>query len=335
MFAIIDSNDSRRMQFRNIEAFVTAAITENFTHAGRRLHLSQSAVSQQIQLLEKEVGEPLFIRMNRRVKLTRAGEELLPAAKELLRWRAILIEKSNPQATELGGQLTVGTSAAATAYLWSSIYQAFAFEHPRIEMDIRTVPRTQDTIDHVISGDLDVGFAPMPVTTRKLEGRPLGFQEAFLTTAASHRLGTLKNVRARDLANERFILYEPQISFRNLADQFFQRERITPKVVLESNDTHLIRAMVEVDFGIAFLPNWSIQREIREGRLRVIPVPGKPLVQELGLIFRERGLPPAARAFVEFCTANRKLLPEVAQTRTHPRKSLTRFSSGTAWTTSN
>lgn len=309
------------MELHQIEAFVTAAMTGNFTRAAAQLRLSQSAVSQRIRLLEEEVGRALFIRTNRRVRLSRAGKDLLPAAQEMLKWRSIMLRKSKPSAAEVAGQLTVGTSSAATAYLWAKVYQAFAQQYPRIEMDIRTMQRTQDTIDQVVSGDLDVGFTPLPLGKPGLESRALGFQEAVLTVPAHHRLGKLRAVHPKDLAGEPFILYEPQISIRWLTDQFFRRKGITPKIILESNDTHLIKAMVEVGFGIALLPNWSIERERKEGRLQIVPVSGARLVQELGLLYPKDGLSPAARLFVEFCTANRNLLPSVAQTKGEWRRS--------------
>lgn len=303
------------MDLRQIEAFLTAASTRNFTRAAAQLHRSQSAVSQQIRLLEEEIGEPLFIRTNRRVALSRAGKDLLPVAQEMLRCRSLLLERRKSGPLEVAGRLTVGTSAAATAYLWARMYRAFAQEHPRIEMDIRTMQRTQDTIDNVLSGELDLGFTPLPLSKPGLESEPLGYQEAVLAVPAQHPLGRRRLVRGRDLEGEGFILYEPRISFRWLSDEFFRREGIAPKVILESNDTHLIKAMVEVGFGVAFLPNWSLERETKEGRLQVVHLAGARLLQEFGLTFRKRGLSSAARTFVEFCKAHRHLLPKAAQAR--------------------
>lgn len=302
------------MDFRHIQAFVAAAATANFTRAGEHLGRTQSAISQQIRLLEDEVGQALFIRMRHRVTLTRAGESLLPVAREILKCRDIMQGKGKGKAGigELTGPLSVGTIAAGIVYLWASVCQSFASRHPGIEVAIRATERTQDTIDRVVSGDLDVGFAPLPTTTR-VESHVLGTQEAVLVTATSHELGTRRAVRPRDMANERFILYEPQISMRWLTDQWFEAAGIAPKVVLESNDTDFIRALVEVGFGIAFLPNWAVARAVADRRLRVVPISGLPLKQEFGVIFRKHGLSLAARAFVDYCNANRNLLPPVTQ----------------------
>src|SRR5213593_2729711 len=110
------------MDLRRIEIFAAAAAAGSFTVTGERLHLSQSAVSQQIRLLEEELGEALFVRSHRRVKLTYRGEQLLSAANELLTAWSRFQETANLEKGQLKGRIVVGTSAAAAAYLWGAIY---------------------------------------------------------------------------------------------------------------------------------------------------------------------------------------------------------------------
>lgn len=296
-----------------VRVFVAAAAAGSFTVAARQLHLSQSAVSQQIRLLETEIGEPLFIRVNRRVKLSHAGVRLLPAAQSLLRsWSSF-----NAQATTgkeaIKGPLIVGTSAAATAYLWSAIYCAFGLQYPGVDMDIKTLPDTRSSIRQVLAGEIDAGFAPLPLDLPGVDCCELGAQEALLCVSSTHHLAGRMSVGRKDLAQERFVLFEKSISVRWLADRFFERERFKPTIVLESNDTHLIRAMVEGGYGIAFLPDWSVQRELKDHRLHSLQIRGAPLRQKLGLIFRKRGLSSVARSFIEFCKTNRHLLPDTAR----------------------
>lgn len=302
------------MELRQLEAFVTVAETASFTHAARRLQRSQASVSQQIRLLEERLGEPLLIRTNRRVQVSARGKELLPEAQELLRLRAALFATSRREGQEVTGRLTVGTSSAATAYLWARMYKAFAERYPGVELDIRTMQRTQDTIDQVTSGDLDVGFVPLPLHRAGLETRALGYQRALLAVPPGHRLAGARTVHPSKLGGEPFLLYEPQMSTRWLTDEFFRKNDIVPRVILESNDTHLIKAMVLVGFGLAFLPDWSCERELKERLIRSVEIRGTRLVQELGLVFRRRQpLPLPARLFTEFCVEHQGLLPRTAQ----------------------
>jgi len=324
------------VEFRHIEAFICVAERESFTRAGDQMHLSQSAVSQLIRRLEDEVGEPLFLRNGRSIRLTRTGSELLPAATEIMKWRHALAERTAPRPEDITGGLRVGTSSAATAYLWAHTYQAFAKTYPNVELDVRATPQTQNTVEDLISGELDVGILPFPIGTSRLSGKVLGHHEALLLAAPSHPLALKKAVTVEDLAAARFILYEHRMNFRALAERYFRELEIAPPIVLQSNDTNLIRAMAEVGFGIAFLPDWGVQRELAEGRLVILRAPGPRLHEEFGVVYLSRGICPAAQEFVKFCTEHIELLPPVARGPLPPEKTARtrptgdRFNSGVA-----
>ncbi len=301
------------MEFRHLEAFVSAAERESFTRAADQMHLTQSAVSQLIRRLEEDIGEPLFVRDGRTVRLTRTGAELLPSANEILRLRRLVAEKAVPRPENITGVLRIGTSSSATAFLWAQMYQAFARAYPNIDLDVRTTPRTVNTVEDILSGDLDIGFLPFPLTSRRLEGCALGNHDAPLVAAPDHPLAGKAELNAEDLAAQRFILFEEGMNIRGVSDFFFREMAIVPNVVLQSNDTNVIRAMVEVGFGIAFLPDWAIQRELTEGSLVRLNPPDLQLYEEFGLTFLRRGICLTAREFIKFCDANRDLMPPVAR----------------------
>lgn len=303
------------MEFRHLEAFVSVVERESFTRAADHMHLTQSAVSQLIRRLEEDLGEPLFVRDGRVVRLTRMGFDLLPSANEILNLRQMVVERIAPQPENITGVLRIGTSSSATAFLWASMYQAFARTYPNVDLDVRTTSHTVKTVEDILSGELDIGFLPFPLTSPRLEGLGLGNHEALLVAAPDHPLSTQKEVAVDDLAGERFILFEEGMNFRGVADFFFRERGIAPKIILQSNDTNLIRAMVEVGFGIAFLPDWAIQRELAERSLVKLRVPDIQLYEEFGLAFLKRGVCLTAKEFIKFCEANRELIPAIARKR--------------------
>ena len=309
---ISDAYGTDGMDLRRIEIFAAAAAAGSFTVTGERLHLSQSAVSQQIRLLEEEVGEALFVRGHRRVKLTYSGEQLLPAANELMAAWSRFQETAKPDKGQLRGRIVVGTSAAAAAYLWGAIYRDFGFSHPDVEMDLKTVTATDTSLDYIQSGELDFAFVPLPVALRGTDAIVLGMQEGLLCAVPGHPLARKKTVSRGDLIGQRFVLYEKSMAIRWLADQFFQALELKPRIVMESNDTHLIKVMVEYGYGIGFLPDWSVQKEIKERRIVVLRTAGIRLRQKMGLIFRPRSLSRVGRAFVAFCQSHSHLVPSIA-----------------------
>lgn len=303
------------MDLRRIEIFAAAAAAGSFTVTGQRLHLSQSAVSQQIRVLEEEVGEALFARGHRRVRLTYRGEQLLPAANELLSAWSRFQETANLDQGQLKGRIVVGTSAAAAAYLWGAIYRDFGLSHPHVEMDLKSMTATDASLDYIQSGELDFAFVPLPVTLRGTDAIVLGVQEGLLCAIPGHPLARKKTVNRGDLIGERFVLYEKSMAIRWLSDQYFQALELKPKIVMESNDTHLIKVMVEYGYGLGFLPDWSVQKEIKERRIVVLRTAGSRLRQEMGLIFRPRSLSRAGRAFVAFCQSHSHLVPTIGSSR--------------------
>jgi DNA-binding transcriptional LysR family regulator len=303
------------MEFRHIEAFIAVADRGSFTRAAGQLHLTQSAVSQLVARLEEELGETLFLRHGNHVEPTQAGLSLLSSAVDVLNARRTFVEHARPGGTSPSGRLRVGTISAATAYLWATTYQAFTVAYPKIDLDVRATSRTLDTADAIVGGMLDVGFMPFPLNQSRLSGHVLGRHQALLVAAPDHPLARRRRLRVQDLSEARFILYEDRMNFRRMADNFFQEIGTAPNVVLETNDTHLIRAMVEVGMGIALLPDWSIQSELASGRLVVLKSPGPTLAEEFGVVHLARGASTLAQLFARFCVERTNLLPEVARLR--------------------
>lgn len=300
------------MDLRRLEIFCTAASVHSFTLAGERLHLTQSAVSQQVRLLEEEIGEVLFARGHRRVKLTYRGEQFLTAAHELLAAWARFRTTANLDKGQLKGRLVVGTSAAAAAYVWSALYRDFGLAYPQVEMGLRTMIATEASLAEIQSGELDFAFVPLPVTLRGTETIVLGEQEGVLCAIAGHPLSRRRTVTREELGSQRFVLYDKSMSMRWLADQFFESTGLRPQVAMESNDTHLIKAMISYGYGIGFLPDWSIENEIKERRIVSLRIPGPRLKQKMGLIFRPKSLSNVGQAFVEFCQSHAHLIPQIA-----------------------
>lgn len=301
------------MEFRHVEAFVCVAERESFTRAGDQMHLSQSAVSQLVRSLETELGEPLFVRTGRSVCLTPTGAKLLPAAMELLARRQAFAGFAPPRPEDVTGDLRVGTAAAAPSFLWVRMFEAFAATYPNVNLTVRATSQTQTTVEAILAGELDAGFLPFPLPDPRLGGQLLGHQEALLVAAPDHPLAVAKAISVGALAATPFILYERRMNFRALADRFFRALGIAPRVVLQSNDTNFIRAMTETGAGVAFLPNWAVQRELAAGRLVPLDVSGPRLYEEFGSIYLKRGICTAAQEFVRFCAAHPDLIPECSR----------------------
>ena len=112
---------------------------------------------------------------------------------------------------------------------------------------------------------------------------------------------------------ERFILFERGASIRAATDNFFDKAKVVPATVLESNDTFFIKLMVRQGVGVSLLPAWAVREEVEAGTLARVPVEGEPLSRVVQLVTSGRPLSAAARCFVEFTVARRDELQALAR----------------------
>jgi DNA-binding transcriptional LysR family regulator len=159
----------------------------------------------------------------------------------------------------------------------------------------------------------DVGFASMAVYSPNLEIVELFEDELVLVCGKKHKLTKKREVSIRDLADERWILFERGSSIRRATDDFFKQKKIEPETALESNDTYFIKIMIEHGLGISLLPAWAIGNEVKNGDLKIIKVRKLNLTRSVAMVGM-KGLQPAPiRAFTKFIFERREELQRLAK----------------------
>ncbi|MDR6756364.1 DNA-binding transcriptional LysR family regulator [Mycoplana sp. BE70] len=303
------------MEFRHLQTFVAIAECGSFSLAAEQLNMSQSAVSQTIRRLEEELKEPLFLRNARQCEITEAGRNLLPQAQSLLQQRQALLPESDLAPEEYQGRIRVGTSTSGTSFIWARLYQAFGRTYPNIKLDIRTTSHTEQTAEDILHGALDIGFLPIPYPHRdpRIRQVVLGHHRTLIVVSPNHPLANAKGLRPADIAGEKFVLYERGINFRALSDHFFALHGITPEIASQSNDTHLIRTLTEIESGIAFLPDWAAADLLEQGRLVALDINTDDLCEQLGAAFIPHRMTRVARLFLAFARNRPDLFPAVTQ----------------------
>ena len=147
------------MELSQLRTFRVVAETLNFTRAAERLGLTQSAVSHQIKSLETELGEPLFIRAKRGVKLSSVGQLALENVVRILDEAEALRERVAGGEHSPAGRVRAAAATQAFVHLFAPLFEAFMREQPRIDVSCRTTASTDQTVSEILNGAADVGFA--------------------------------------------------------------------------------------------------------------------------------------------------------------------------------
>lgn len=301
------------MEISQLMTFRAVAETLNFTRAAERLHVTQSAVSHQIKSLEVELGEPLFIRAKRGVKLSQAGKLALEYVGRILDDAEKMREEISGHEHSPVGRVRAAAATQAFVHLFAPLFESFMRAHPGIELIFRTTTSTDQTVSDILNGAADVGFASLPVYSPALQVTGLFEDELVLVVGQKHRLACEERATVEHLENERLILFERGASIRRATDQFFNRVHVHPALALESNDTFFIKLMVEHGVGISLLPAWAVRDEVVSGKLAQLRIEGHRLRRSVAVVSLGRFLPSPVRAFVSFIVEQKPKLQIMAE----------------------
>jgi DNA-binding transcriptional LysR family regulator len=301
------------MELSQLRTFREVADALSFTRASQKLNLTQSAVSHQIKALEHELGEPLFIRAKRGVKLSDAGRLALEYAERILEEADALRERISGRDHEPRGRVRAAAATQAFVHLFAPLFESFVREHTGIELSFRTTISTEQTVADIAGGAADVGFASLPVYSPALQVTELFEDELVLVAGPQHPFAARGEVAAKELRRERFVLFEQGASIRRATDAFFKRVDLNPDLALESNDTFFIKLMVEHGLGLSLLPSWAVREEAAAGRLARLRIEGHRLARSVAVVALGRFQPSPTRVFINYILQHRTQLQQMAR----------------------
>ncbi|HEX8000477.1 MAG TPA: LysR family transcriptional regulator [Pyrinomonadaceae bacterium] len=301
------------MELWQLRTFRVVAETLNFTRAAERLSLTQSAVSHQIKALEEELGEPLFIRAKRGVKLSEGGKIALEYAERILDEADALTERVAGREHSPTGRVRAAAATQAFVHLFATLFESFMRTHAGIGLSFRTTVSTDQTVTDILNGAADVGFASLPVYSPALQVTELFEDELVLIVGRAHGLAHKREASVEEIERERLILFERGASIRRATEDFFKRVHIRPALALESNDTYFIKLMVEHGLGISLLPSWAVRDEVLAGKLAQLKISGHSLRRSVAMLSLGRFQPSPTRAFISFILQHKTSLQRMAK----------------------
>jgi DNA-binding transcriptional LysR family regulator len=287
------------MDVPRLRYFLSAARHQSFSRAAAEHHVTQSAMSQQMRALERELRVSLFARRGRRLELTPAGRLLQGEAAEVL----ARLERASGELARFQdvptGTLRIGTMDIASIYYLPETFRRFRDRFPGIEVFVE-VNATRPLAEGVLTGRLDLAVASLPYDHPQLQSVPL-FRDVLIPVArAGHPLAGKRSVRPEDLAREPLICYHRDSITRGLIDRIYEGWGVTPTVAMEIDSPAAIARLVGAGLGVSIVPERSVEHDLQGGNLAPLRTRPARFVREIGLLTRKERRPaPPARLFVE------------------------------------
>ena len=281
------------MDLRQLEIIRAIAETGSFTAAGDKLHVSQSAISRQILILEDELGEPVFHRIGRRIRITPAGESLLQLSHRVFRDLQETVSAISDTREALRGSIGLVGGMTVCLYVFPTLLAEVRRIHPNVDMRV-TVGSTQRSVEMLRSGSGDLGLLTLPIEASDLVSVPLLTEELLLATYPSHPLAAQKQIVPADLEGQPFVLFETGSITRRIVEEFFARERIAPPIIMETENVEIIKAMVRSGLGISIIPWQAAAADVSTRQLFCSRITGVSLVRQTGWLYPKMGRLPRA-----------------------------------------
>lgn len=271
---------------KQLRYLVAVAESLHFRKAAAACHVSQPALTTQIQELEDRLGVRLIERSRRKVLLTPIGEEIVARAKALLQDVEQIEDLARGRREPLVGPLRLGVIPTLGPYLLPRVLPAVRTAYPDLQLYLRE-DQTDRLLDRLRLGQLDLLLLALPVNEAEVEAMPL-FDEPFVLAAPpEHRLAKKKKLVEGDLAGEGVLLLEEGHCLRDQALSVCRLAGAVESDGFQATSLNTLTQMVANGLGVTLLPALALETEARpDSRIVTHPFAGRPPERRIGLVWR-------------------------------------------------
>jgi DNA-binding transcriptional LysR family regulator len=247
-----------------LKTFCDLVETGSFSKAAQINFISQSAVSQQLAKLERDLDTHLINRGSGIVAATEAGQAFYDGAKDILRrWEGLQGEVRSA-ADAVRGVLRVGTIYSVGLYQLDPYVKRFLREHPEVRVNLE-FEHANHIYAAVATGEMDLGVVAYPESQRCIQVLPFATDELVVAAPPEHRLAGKDEIDAAELEGESFIAFSPDIPTRRNIDKLLRAEHVRVKTRMEFDNIETIKRAVEIGTGVSILPAQTLQLETQRG----------------------------------------------------------------------
>ena len=285
------------MQFESLKVFCDLAETKSFTKTAQINSVSQSAVSQTISALERHFNILLIERSKKNFRLTSEGDVLYQHSKELLQTYDAIHSRMQEIKQVISGEIRVATVYSLGLHDLPPYVKRFMQDYPAVNVHVE-YRRANQVYEVVLGNIVDLGLVAYPVPDAKLVVIPLRKDPLVLACHPEHALAKLKSVKLKALNGQKFISFEPDIPTRTALDKILKGQGVTVEHVMEFDNVETVKRAVELNCGVAIVPETTIRQQVADQTLVAVPLEGNHS-RPLGAIHRKnKVLSPAIKLFI-------------------------------------
>jgi LysR family transcriptional regulator, transcriptional activator of the cysJI operon len=286
------------MQIESLKVFCDLAETKSFTKAAQINSVTQSAVSQTVSALERRFTALLIERSKKNFRLTPEGEVFYDYSKRILQTCDALHSKLQEIENVISGNIRVATIYSIGLHVLPPYVKRFMQSYPTVNVHVE-YRRDDQVYENVLGNVVDLGFVAYATRDARIEVVPIKKDRLVLICHPQHALAQKKSIKVKALDGVKFINYERDIPTRRALDKIFKDHRVTVNQVMQFDNIETVKRAVEIDSGVAIVPQETIGEEIATGTLAAVELENGAYSRQLSIIYKKsKVLSPAIKRFI-------------------------------------
>ena len=287
------------MHIDTLKVFCDLADLQSFSRTAEKHLLSQSAVSQQLAQLELAHKCQLINRKKRPIELTKSGQLLYQASKDMLdRYEQFKNELNTLQKSSVS-RINIAAIFSIGMHTLPNYVKKFMVRYPNVNVHIEYFSASR-IYELILSGDVDIGLVAVPKRDKRLEVYDFEDEPLVMVCSPKHPFSHEQQVDIHRLQFEKFIAFEKNVPTRAWIDSILERYNVAVRQVMEFDNIETIKRAVEINSGISILPQTAILPELSSGTIKAIPFSNEKFIRTTGIILRKgKMMGQAGRYFIE------------------------------------
>jgi len=286
------------VDLHQLKLFKDIATTRSISRGASLNDVSQSAASQHVREIEGELQVELLDRGTRPLVVTAAGKVYLDFCRDVLRRKAEFNSELSALKAAEDGTVRVASIYSVGLSEMSRLESEFARRYPAAALKVEYL-RPERVYEAVLGDQADLGLVSYAEATKDIATLPWRTEEMAVASSPSHPLASRVEVSPRDLEGVDFVGFDAELPIRREVDRFLREHGVRVNLTMHFDNLEMVKEAVALGSGVSIIPARVVEADVRQGRIRIVPLKAPGLVRPLGIIFRrKRTLNQAAQSFL-------------------------------------
>lgn len=297
------------MNVDNFKIFNDLVLNESFSRAAKLNKITQSAVSQQLRVMEKNFGVLILDRSQKHFRLTREGERIYQSSLRMVQEHETLMSELQEMKNEIAGNIHVSTIYSLGLHQLPWYVSSFMKKFPDVNIRVE-YRRANNVYEDIIENAADIGIVAYPIASKHVRVIPFKEERLVLICSPEHRFKEKKKIAVSELSEESFVAFDKDIPTRKATDELLQEAHIFRKPVMEFDNIETVKRAVEINAGVSIVPETTIAQEVSQGSLCKLEIEtDRKLVRPTGILLRQNQIfNPALKNFIALLSGDESIL---------------------------